>query len=164
GYSLLTAITPRMSAAAADADWRGVVQHLSVGSRYLIVVLVPITVVFTLAGEPIGVALFSLGKAGSNAERRGAGGVRVRPAALCGDDAAAAGVLLDGRRAHPDDDQRDHGGGEAAPATGLPGLSRRRRCRARPHRGQLAVARGGRDGRADLAAQAAGPGGDQAKS
>ncbi|MBV8993479.1 MAG: murein biosynthesis integral membrane protein MurJ [Pseudonocardiales bacterium] len=72
GYSLLTAIMPRMSAAAADADWRGVVEHLSVGSRYLIVVLVPITVVFTLAGEPIGVALFSLGKAGSNAERLGA--------------------------------------------------------------------------------------------
>ncbi|HKS51305.1 MAG TPA: murein biosynthesis integral membrane protein MurJ [Pseudonocardiaceae bacterium] len=72
GYSLLTAIMPRMSAAAADADWRGVVEHLSVGSRYLILLLVPITVVFTLAGEPIGVALFSLGKAGSNAERLGA--------------------------------------------------------------------------------------------
>ncbi|HJT03431.1 MAG TPA: murein biosynthesis integral membrane protein MurJ [Pseudonocardiaceae bacterium] len=72
GYSLLTAIMPRMSAAAADADWRGVVEHLSVGSRYLIVLLVPITVVFTLAGEPIGIALFSLGKAGSNAERLGA--------------------------------------------------------------------------------------------
>jgi putative peptidoglycan lipid II flippase len=72
GYSLLTAIMPRMSAAAADADWRSVVEHLSVASRYLIVLLVPITVVFTLAGEPIGVALFSLGKAGSNAERLGA--------------------------------------------------------------------------------------------
>lgn len=72
GYSLLTAIMPRMSAAAADADWRGVVEHLSVASRYLIVLLAPITVVFTLAGEPIGVALFSLGKAGSNAERLGA--------------------------------------------------------------------------------------------
>lgn len=72
GYSLLTAIMPRMSRAAADADWRGVVEHLSVGSRYLIVLLAPITVVFTLAGEQIGVALFSLGKAGSDAERLGA--------------------------------------------------------------------------------------------
>jgi putative peptidoglycan lipid II flippase len=72
GYSLLTAIMPRMSRAAADADWRGVVEHLSVGSRYLTVLLVPITVVFTLAGEQIGIALFSLGKAGSNAERLGA--------------------------------------------------------------------------------------------
>jgi putative peptidoglycan lipid II flippase len=72
GYSLLTAIMPRMSRAAADADWRGVVEDLSLGSRYLIVLLVPITVVFTLAGEQIGVALFSLGKAGSNAERLGA--------------------------------------------------------------------------------------------
>jgi putative peptidoglycan lipid II flippase len=71
GYSLLTAIMPRMSRAAADSDWRGVVEHLSAGSRYLILLLVPITVVFTLAGEQIGVALFSLGRAGSNAERLG---------------------------------------------------------------------------------------------
>ncbi len=72
GYSLLTAIMPRMSRAAADSDWRGVVKDLSVGSRYLTVLLVPIVVIFTLAGEQIGVALFSLGKAGSNAERLGA--------------------------------------------------------------------------------------------
>jgi putative peptidoglycan lipid II flippase len=71
GYSLLTAIMPRMSRAAADSDWRGVVEHLSAGSRYLILLLAPITVVFTLAGEQIGVALFSLGRAGSNAERLG---------------------------------------------------------------------------------------------
>ncbi len=71
GYSLLTAIMPRMSRAAADSDWRGVVEHLSLASRYLIVLLGPIVVVFTLAGEPIGVALFSLGRAGSNAERLG---------------------------------------------------------------------------------------------
>ncbi|MGH3837191.1 MAG: murein biosynthesis integral membrane protein MurJ [Pseudonocardiaceae bacterium] len=72
GYSLLTAIMPRMSRAAADADWRAVVKDLSLGSRYLTVLLIPITVIFTLAGEQIGVALFSLGKAGSNAERLGA--------------------------------------------------------------------------------------------
>ncbi len=72
GYSLLTAIMPRMSRAAAEADWRGVVKDLSLGSRYLTVLLIPITVIFTLAGEQIGVALFSLGKAGSDAERLGA--------------------------------------------------------------------------------------------
>jgi putative peptidoglycan lipid II flippase len=71
GYSLLTAIMPRMSRAAADGDYRGVVDDLSLGSRYLTVLLVPITVVFTIAGTQIGVALFSLGKAGSNAERLG---------------------------------------------------------------------------------------------
>jgi putative peptidoglycan lipid II flippase len=71
GYSLLTAIMPRMSRAAADADWRGVVEHLSLGSRYLILLLAPIVVVFTLAGPSIGIALFSLGKAGSDAERLG---------------------------------------------------------------------------------------------
>lgn len=71
GYSLLTAIMPRMSRAAADADWRGVVEHLSLGSRYLILLLAPIVVVFTLAGPSIGVALFSLGRAGTDAERLG---------------------------------------------------------------------------------------------
>lgn len=71
GYSLLTAIMPRMSRAAADGDVRGVVDDLSLGGRYLAVLLVPITVVFTLAGEQIGIALFSLGKASSNAERLG---------------------------------------------------------------------------------------------
>ncbi|MGQ0718947.1 MAG: murein biosynthesis integral membrane protein MurJ [Pseudonocardiales bacterium] len=72
GYSLLTAIMPRMSRAAADSDWRAVVKDLSLGSRYLTMLLIPITVIFTLAGEQIGVALFSLGRAGSNAERLGA--------------------------------------------------------------------------------------------
>lgn len=71
GYSLLTAIMPRMSRAAAEGDVRGVVDDLSLGSRYLTVLLVPITVVFTVAGTQIGVALFSLGKAGTNAERLG---------------------------------------------------------------------------------------------
>jgi putative peptidoglycan lipid II flippase len=71
GYSLLTAIMPRMSRAAADSDWRGVVTDLSVGTRYLTVLLAPIAVIFTLAGEQIGVALFSLGKAGSNADHLG---------------------------------------------------------------------------------------------
>jgi putative peptidoglycan lipid II flippase len=71
GYSLLTAIMPRMSRAAAEGDVRGVIDDLSLGSRYLTVLLVPITVVFTVAGTQIGVALFSLGKAGTNAERLG---------------------------------------------------------------------------------------------
>jgi putative peptidoglycan lipid II flippase len=71
GYSLLTAIMPRMSRAAAHGDLRAVVDDMSLGSRYLIVLLLPISVVATLAGEQIGVALFSLGKAGSNAERLG---------------------------------------------------------------------------------------------
>ncbi|MGH4025473.1 MAG: lipid II flippase MurJ, partial [Pseudonocardiaceae bacterium] len=71
GYSLLTAIMPRMSRAAAEGDVPAVVSDLSLGSRYLAVLLVPISVVLTLAGEQVGVALFSLGKASSNAERLG---------------------------------------------------------------------------------------------
>ena len=72
GYSLLTAIMPRMSRAAAADEVRAVVSDLSLGARYLTVLLVPISVVLTLAGEQVGVALFSLGKASSNAERLGA--------------------------------------------------------------------------------------------
>ncbi|HEU0086945.1 MAG TPA: murein biosynthesis integral membrane protein MurJ [Pseudonocardiaceae bacterium] len=71
GYSLLTAIMPRMSRAAADGDLPGVVSDLSLGARYLTVLLLPISVVFTLAGEQLGVALFSLGKASTDAERLG---------------------------------------------------------------------------------------------
>jgi putative peptidoglycan lipid II flippase len=71
GYSLLTAIMPRMSRAAADGDLRGVVDDLSLGSRYLTVLLLPISVVLTIAGQQIGVALFSLGEASPDAERLG---------------------------------------------------------------------------------------------
>ncbi len=63
GVSLLTAIMPRLSAAAADGDVDRVVGDLSLGSRYSAVLLVPISTVLTVAGTSVGVALFSFGAA-----------------------------------------------------------------------------------------------------
>lgn len=61
GVSLLTAIMPRMSRAAADGNIRGVVQDLSLGSRLSAVLLVPVSALLTVLGGAAGVALFSLG-------------------------------------------------------------------------------------------------------
>jgi putative peptidoglycan lipid II flippase len=61
GVSLLTAIMPRMSRAAADGDTAGVIGDLSLGSRLAAVMLVPISALLTVLGGATGVALFSLG-------------------------------------------------------------------------------------------------------
>jgi putative peptidoglycan lipid II flippase len=72
GVSLLTAIMPRMSRAAADGDTAKLVDDLSLGSRLSTVMLVPLSAVLTIAGSATGVALFSYGNAGvGNAERLG---------------------------------------------------------------------------------------------
>lgn len=72
GVSLLTAIMPRLSRAAADGDTGKLVDDLSLGSRLSTVMLVPISAALTIAGSAIGVALFSYGNAGvANAERLG---------------------------------------------------------------------------------------------
>ena len=65
GVSLLTAIMPRMSRAAAEGNTAQVVENLSLGSRYSAVLLVPVTVLLTVAGQSIGIALFSFGASGS---------------------------------------------------------------------------------------------------
>lgn len=65
GVSLLTAILPRMSRAAAEGDIPGVVADLSLGSRYSAVLLMPVAVVLTVAGQAIGIALFAFGAAGT---------------------------------------------------------------------------------------------------
>lgn len=64
GLSLLTAILPRMSRAAADGDIPGVVADLSRGSRYSAILLMPVAVVLTVAGQAIGIALFAFGASG----------------------------------------------------------------------------------------------------
>jgi putative peptidoglycan lipid II flippase len=72
GVSLLTAIMPRLSRAAADGDTGKLIDDLSLGSRLSTVMLVPISAVLTIAGSATGVALFSYGNAGvANAERLG---------------------------------------------------------------------------------------------
>jgi putative peptidoglycan lipid II flippase len=60
GVSLVTALMPRMSRAAAEGRMRDVVADLSLGSRLFAVLLVPVSVMLTLFGTEIGVALFGL--------------------------------------------------------------------------------------------------------
>ena len=60
GVSLVTALMPRMSRAAAEGRMRDVVADLSLGSRLFSVLLVPVSVLLTLFGTEVGVALFGL--------------------------------------------------------------------------------------------------------
>lgn len=62
GVSLLTAIMPRMSRAAADGDHKKLIGDLSYASRISTVMLVPISAVMTVVGGSVGIALFTLGK------------------------------------------------------------------------------------------------------
>lgn len=71
GVSLLTAIMPRLSKAAATGDMDGVVDNLSTGSRMTSVMLIPLVAIMTVLGPEIGQALFSLGHGGSNATQLG---------------------------------------------------------------------------------------------
>jgi putative peptidoglycan lipid II flippase len=65
GVSLLTAILPRMSKAAADNDIPRLVGDLSMGSRLSTVLLGPLSAALSVAGVSVGLALFSLGKGGT---------------------------------------------------------------------------------------------------
>ncbi|HEX9337027.1 MAG TPA: murein biosynthesis integral membrane protein MurJ [Pseudonocardiaceae bacterium] len=58
--SLLTAIMPRLSKAAATGDLGGVVDNLSIGSRMATVLLVPLCAMITVLGPQVGQALFAL--------------------------------------------------------------------------------------------------------
>jgi putative peptidoglycan lipid II flippase len=60
GVSLLTALMPRMSRAAAAGRFDDVISDLSLGSRMSAVFLIPVSAVFTFFGPEIGVALFGL--------------------------------------------------------------------------------------------------------
>jgi putative peptidoglycan lipid II flippase len=73
GVSLLTALMPRMSRAAAQGDTEQVVTDLSLGARLSTVGLLPIAALLTVFGTELGVALFSLGAgSGAGAARLGA--------------------------------------------------------------------------------------------
>jgi len=64
GVSLLTALMPRMSRAAAEGRTADVLDDLSLGSRLSIVFLLPLAALFTAFGPAIGVALFGLRASG----------------------------------------------------------------------------------------------------
>ncbi|HEY1972294.1 MAG TPA: murein biosynthesis integral membrane protein MurJ [Pseudonocardia sp.] len=73
GVSLLTALLPRMSRAAAQGRHTELIKDFSLGSRYTTIALLPITVMIMLFGTSIGLALFSIGKTtGAEATRLGA--------------------------------------------------------------------------------------------
>lgn len=60
GVSLLTALMPRMSRAAAEDRTADVVSDLSLGARLSAVFLLPISALITVFGTPIALALFGL--------------------------------------------------------------------------------------------------------
>jgi putative peptidoglycan lipid II flippase len=64
GVSLLTALMPRMSAAAANGRTDQVVADLSLGSRLSTVTLLPMSALLTVFGSQLGIALFSIGRSG----------------------------------------------------------------------------------------------------
>jgi putative peptidoglycan lipid II flippase len=62
GVSLLTALMPRMSRAAARADWNGVVADLSLGSRLASFALFPVTAAFIVLGPAIATVIYAHGQ------------------------------------------------------------------------------------------------------
>lgn len=74
GVSLLTALMPRMSRAAAEGRTADVIADLRLGTRLSAVVLLPVSALLTLFGTQLGVALFSFGagSAGEGSTRLGA--------------------------------------------------------------------------------------------
>lgn len=74
GVSLLTALMPRMSRAAAEGRTADVISDLALGTRLSAVVLLPVSALLTLFGTQLGVALFSFGagSAGDGSTRLGA--------------------------------------------------------------------------------------------
>ncbi|WNV91407.1 murein biosynthesis integral membrane protein MurJ [Umezawaea sp. Da 62-37] len=64
GVSLLTALMPKMSRAAAAKDTDGLVGDLSFGNRMSAIMLMPFSAMLTVAGLAIGIGVFSLGASG----------------------------------------------------------------------------------------------------
>ncbi|WP_051571842.1 murein biosynthesis integral membrane protein MurJ [Cryptosporangium arvum] len=60
--SILTALLPRMSAAAADRNFPEVTRNLSLGTRLSSVVLVPATAAYLVLGIPLTVTVFQWGE------------------------------------------------------------------------------------------------------
>ncbi|NHD18943.1 murein biosynthesis integral membrane protein MurJ [Actinopolyspora sp. BKK1] len=71
GFSVMTAILPRMSAAAADKDHARMIDDLSLGNRLSTVALLPISAIMTALGVPIAVALFSIKDGSGSTEQLG---------------------------------------------------------------------------------------------
>src|SRR5262249_40883665 len=59
--SVITALMPRMSSAAADGRLGDVAEYLSQGTRLAAVVLMPAAAVYVALGKPLAIMLFQLG-------------------------------------------------------------------------------------------------------
>jgi putative peptidoglycan lipid II flippase len=70
GVSLLTALMPRMSRAAARGDRARVVADLSLGSRLSALALVPVTAAFIVLGPAIGTVVYAHGHTTADAARQ----------------------------------------------------------------------------------------------
>src|SRR2546423_6844574 len=80
--SIITALLPRMSAAAAEHRYGDVAAQLSLGTRLSAVILIPATAVYVILGPQLGVALFqfrSYGHADSVATGWVVAPARIRP-------------------------------------------------------------------------------------
>jgi putative peptidoglycan lipid II flippase len=62
--SIITALMPRMSAAAAENRHGDLAHQLSLGTRLTAVVLIPATVAYVVLGRPLAVTLFEFGNYG----------------------------------------------------------------------------------------------------
>lgn len=71
GVSLLTALMPRMSRAAARGDTGGVISDLSLGSRLSAAALLPVTALLVVLGPALGTVIFSVGRAGEGGRQVG---------------------------------------------------------------------------------------------
>jgi putative peptidoglycan lipid II flippase len=69
GVSLLTALMPRMSRAAARGDREGLLSDLSLGSRLSALALLPVTALFIVLGPAIGTVIYGHGRTDVNAAR-----------------------------------------------------------------------------------------------
>jgi putative peptidoglycan lipid II flippase len=69
GVSLLTALMPRMSRAAARGDQDSVLSDLSLGSRLSALALLPVTALFVVLGPAIGTVVYGHGRTDLGAAR-----------------------------------------------------------------------------------------------
>lgn len=87
GVSLLTALMPRISRAAANGETTAFIDDVALGTRMSAVLLMPVSALLVLTGGPLGVAFFSLGASDVSAADRlgialGAAAVGVVPFAI----------------------------------------------------------------------------------
>ncbi|KOV88969.1 membrane protein [Nocardia sp. NRRL S-836] len=70
GVSLLTALMPKMSRAAANHDNDAIVRDLLFGNRMSAILLMPFSALMTVSGVAIGLAAFAWGEAGTESGTR----------------------------------------------------------------------------------------------